>query len=292
MTAAQIYQALQRLAKKDGRSTAELLTLYGLERVLARLQQTSYREDFVLKGGVLLAAYALRRPTRDADMQVLNFQLDADHLLAVLTAIADVPALDGLAIDVSSALVQQIRDADEYSGLRLKFVAQLHSARLSLALDISTGDPIYPAPEPVILPGLLGDDVHMMGHPPATVIAEKAVTVLQRGTQSTRWRDYVDLRNFARTRTFTAGDLLAAATAVAQHRQVDLGPIAPLLDGYGALSQTKWAAWRRAQELEDACLEQLDEQMSAVAAFIDPVLTGQLPPKATWNPTRYLWTDQ
>ena len=92
MDAAQVYPALQKVARQRGRSTEEILTLYGLERVLARLQRTSYAEDFVLKGGVLLAAYALRRPTRDADMQAVGFPLDEQHLRAVLEAGADPPS--------------------------------------------------------------------------------------------------------------------------------------------------------------------------------------------------------
>lgn len=88
MTPAQTYRELQALARDMQRNTAELLTLYGLERVLARLQATSYRDDFVLKGGVLLAAYKLRRPTRDLDMRAIDVALDEERMRAVLAAIA------------------------------------------------------------------------------------------------------------------------------------------------------------------------------------------------------------
>jgi hypothetical protein len=334
-TAVQVYRALQKVARQRGRATEEVLTLYGLERVLARLQRTPYAGDFVLKGGVLLAAYALRRPTRDADMQAVNFPLDEQHLREVLEAIAEVDddsfaqvsggvfdtgsdgvldqktsasaasasdgsaseslVGDGLVIDPTSITITPIRDEDQYGGLRARFSARLHTARLGLALDVSTGDPINPPPQPVVLPGLLtplgitGQDVTLLGYPPASVVAEKAVTILQRGTQSTRWRDYVDLRNLARTRSFTEAELHHAAAAVAAHRHVDLAPTAPLLIGYGTVAQRKWAAWRRSQELSDACLELLDEQMVQVSAFIDPVLAGQLLAGATWDPDAYRW---
>ncbi len=241
------------------------------------------------KGGVLLAAYKLRRPTRDADMQAVDVTLDEEQMRAVLAAIAAAPADDGLTVEMDSITVEAIRDGDEYSGLRVKFAARLHTAKLSFALDVSTGDPIYPAPTPVVLPGLLGQDVLLHGHPPTMVAAEKAVTILQRGTQSTRWRDYVDLRSLARTRVFDADELLTAAQAIARHRHVVLGPIAPLVVGYGAIAQQKWAAWRRSQEVTDRCLEQLDDQMSELVIFIDPVLTAGLPSDAKWNPDRYAW---
>ena len=145
----------------------------------------------------------------------------------------------------------------------------------------------------MVLPGLLtslgvtGQDVTLLGYPPASVVAEKAVTILQRGTQSTRWRDYADLRNLARTRSFTAAELHHAAAAVAAHRRVDLAPTAPLLIGYGARAQRKWSACRRAQELTDACLESLDQQMQQASAFMDPVFGDQLVVRGRWEPEAY-----
>lgn len=77
---AQIHHRLRAVALERGRPVNELLTLYVLERFLARLAATAHARDFVLKGGVLLAAYRLRRSTRDVDMQALDFPLDEDHL--------------------------------------------------------------------------------------------------------------------------------------------------------------------------------------------------------------------
>lgn len=67
MSVPDIYRQLQRLAREQGRATDELMTLYGLERVLDRLTRTDFRDDFSLEGGVLLAAFRLRRPTRAAE---------------------------------------------------------------------------------------------------------------------------------------------------------------------------------------------------------------------------------
>ena len=76
-----------------GRATSEILTIYGLERFVDRLTRTEFRDDFVLKGGILLAAYQLRRPTRDIDMQALDFPLDEAHLRAMISAAAAVESL-------------------------------------------------------------------------------------------------------------------------------------------------------------------------------------------------------
>jgi hypothetical protein len=76
VTPEQTFSALQRIARQQRRAVQELLTLYVLERFLARLVESGYADSFVLKGGVLLAGYGLRRPTRDVDMQKIDFVLD------------------------------------------------------------------------------------------------------------------------------------------------------------------------------------------------------------------------
>jgi hypothetical protein len=65
-TAGQRYLALQRKARRVGRPTDELIQLYALEGFLDRLTKSQYAENFVLKGGVLLATLDARRPTGEA----------------------------------------------------------------------------------------------------------------------------------------------------------------------------------------------------------------------------------
>lgn len=291
MRPAQIHAALQRQARERGRTTTELLTLYVLERFLARLAATQYRGDLVLKGGVLLAAYRLRRPTRDVDLQAIDLALDEEHLRTVVAAVAAVPADDGLAFDVDGLTVEPIRDDAAYQGLRVSFGAAIHTFRMDLKLDVSTGDPIWPAPEEVELPALLGGTVTVVGHPLPTVVAEKAVTIIQRGTTSTRWRDFLDLRSLARTHRFVAGDLRAAAVAVTHHRQIQLGPLAAATTGYPDIAQRKWAAWLRRIGLEDQAEPDFADQLAAVIHFIDPVFSGAVNDSAAWDPDTFGWSN-
>lgn len=175
---------------------------------------------------------------------------------------------DGVALDLSSLRIEQIRDEDEYSGLRATVPAQIHRSRVSLKVDVSTGDPIWPSPEDIELPGLLGDPVVMKGHPLVTVIAEKSVTLLQRGTASTRWRDLLDVARLAGAYEFQASELSAAISAVAGYRSIDVGSLSPVLYGYGQVGQAKWAAWRRKYQLEDVCAQLLDDQVANVLVVV------------------------
>jgi hypothetical protein len=117
---------------------------------------------------------------------------------------------------------------------------------------------------------ILGDPIALLGYAPETTIAEKGVTILERGITSTRWRDYVDIVALSR-RDIDADELLRSARAVAHHRGVTLEPVAPHLTGYGAVAQAKWAAWRRKEHLQSACEENLDDQITLVASYLDPV---------------------
>lgn len=293
MRPAQTYDALRREARSRGRSFEEIVTLYALERFLARLTLTAYADDFVLKGGVLLAAHGLRRPTRDIDAQLVDQPLDEQHLRDVVGAVAAITADDAFVLHPDQAWVEQIRDDDAYTGLRIHAPAHVHTFDVrTFKVDVSTGDPITPQIETVELPAILGgDSIVLRAHPLPTVVAEKTVTVLERGITSTRWRDYTDVLGLARSHSFLAGDLAAAATATAQHRGLTLGPLEPHLQGYGAVGQAKWAAWRRAWRLEEMSDADLDRQVALVAAFVDPVYSDRVNPSAVWDPDTFAWRE-
>lgn len=290
MTPEHTFSALQRIAREHGRAVQEILTLYVLERFLARLVESSLADSFVLKGGVLLACYGLRRPTRDVDMQAIDFVLDEEHCRHVVATVAAIDADDGLAFEAVPTRVEQIRDDEEYSGLRVHVIARLYQSRIALKLDISTGDPISPNAQQVMMPRILGGEFAVRGHPPETIVAEKAVTMLQRGATSTRWRDYMDLRSLSHSRTFTETTLRTAIERVAQHRNVELSAPSASVAGYDDVAQQKWAAWRKKTGVEDMTLAALEDQLSDVCAFLDPVFGAMARPGREWNPIARSWS--
>ena len=123
------------------------------------------------------------------------------------------------------------------------------------------------------VPRVLGKPIEMLGYAPETTVAEKGVTILERGITSTRWRDYVDIARLAEDHGLDPHLLLQSARAVARYRQVALGPTTPVVAGYGAVGQAKWAAWRRKEGVEDVSEPDLDDQMAKVAAVVDPVFS-------------------
>ncbi len=88
----------------------------------------------------------------------------------------------------------------------------------------------------------------MLGYAPETTVAEKGVTILERGTTNTRWRVHIDIVRLAEEYSLDQDLLLESALAVARYRGVTLSPISAVVAGYGAIGQVKWAAWRRKEK--------------------------------------------
>lgn len=94
--AADAFLAIQKLARGTGGDVQELLTLYALEGLLARVAASSYREDFVLKGGVPLAAFSMRRATKHIDLQATGIANDANDVMERVREIVGIDVGDGL----------------------------------------------------------------------------------------------------------------------------------------------------------------------------------------------------
>ena len=286
--AGRVYLDLQNQARATGRPTEELLVLYALEGLLDRLSVSAHAEDLVLKGGVLLAAYDARRPTRDIDLSTADLPNDPATVLALIRSVAAVTRDDGLVFDVTSARAETIRDEDLYSGVRVSLTAGLDRAELAVHVDVNVGDPVWPPPGPVDLPRLLGGHLTVRGYPLEMVYAEKILTALERGTVNTRWRDFADLYLLTRRHPADGSRLTRALHGVADHRGIPLQALADALPGYAGHAQPRWAAWLRRQHLADRLPADFAAVLTAITAFTDPALTGHAE-DLTWDPHLSRW---
>lgn len=153
--AGRAYLDLQNHARREKRGTQEMLTLYVIERWFARLSRSAYAGDFVLKGGMLLAAFGQRRPTADADALARNMAHDEGAVAARVAEIAGLPDPDdGVEFLTDTVAARAIREEAHYSGVRVTMDARIATAMVKLRLDINFGDPITPPPQVVELPAL------------------------------------------------------------------------------------------------------------------------------------------
>lgn len=129
-----------------GRSTDDLMRLYALEGLLARLAVSRHAAQLVLKGGVLLAAYGTRRATRDIDLQARQVTNELGNVLTVIQEIAGITIDDGLTYAPEAATAQAIRQEDAYQGVRVALPCLLARARIGLHVDVNVGDPAFADP--------------------------------------------------------------------------------------------------------------------------------------------------
>ena len=283
------YLDLQALAKQSGRPVDEYLTRYALEGFLNRLSQSPRREVFVLKGGVLLAAFDQRRPTRDVDFAVIGLDNDVDNILSILREVAAADVGDGLDIDIGQAAAEVIReDSTGYTGVRVSFPAALASAKVNFNVDVNVGDPITPKPEVIAVPRILGGTIQILGYPVEMVIAEKLVTAIERGTANTRWCDLVDMYRLSNSRSMAGNVLIESCDTVATYRGATLVPLGAALEGFGEIAQARWFAWRNKQKLQAEAPENISELIRALEVFADPVLLRSAAGRL-WNPSEREW---
>jgi hypothetical protein len=154
--AGQAFLALRSKAQSAGRTTAEYLRLYALEGFLLRLANSSHKDTLVLKGGVLLAAYELRRPTADIDLAAIQTPNEVEFMRELVTDIAATPLPegldDGLIFDLNDIRAETIREGETYGGVRVRLVAHLATAREPFHVDVNVGDPIWPSPADISCP--------------------------------------------------------------------------------------------------------------------------------------------
>lgn len=281
------YLALQAKARADKRSTDELLRLYALEGFLERLVSSPRANDLVLKGGVLLAAYDLRRPTRDVDFLAENTSNDIATVLNIIKEIIAVPRDDGFVYGEPTAAI--IREDAEYHGVRVNIPCTLATAKVAFGVDLNVGDPVWPAPVVVKVARLLGGEITLRGYPLAMVFAEKLVTAVQRGLTNTRWRDFADVYMLSSRHAIRSDELLASIERVATYRKTALVPLAKALEGFDVEGQAKWTAWLRREQLDKMLPPSLGNVVREVCAFIDPLVGGNVHGLA-WNPNERKWS--
>ncbi len=292
--AGRAYLDLQNRARREGRGTQEYLTAYVVERWLARLSRSSYASQFVLKGGVLLAAFGQRRPTVDADALAIGIANDAEEVAARVAEIAAIEdPEDGVEYLAASVATQVIRDHALYHGVRVVMDARIATAVVKLRLDVNFGDPVTPEPERVVLPGLRPDSppIHVLGYPVETVLAEKLTTAIDLAEANTRVRDLADIYTVTGAHTIVRAPMRDALTATATFRNVELVPVSAAVGDLASLRGGDYRAYREALgHFGEHLPDDLAEVIAAAAAFADPLIISTDTTNRAWDPGARRWS--
>jgi hypothetical protein len=291
--AGRAYLDLQNRARRERRGTQELLTLYVVERWLARLSRSNRADDFILKGGMLLAAYGRRRPTVDADALARNMKGDESVVAARVAEIAGLPDPDdGVEFLPHTVTTRLIRDDSLYAGVRVTMEAKISTASVKLRLDINFGDPVTPDPRVIELPALRPgvEPVRVLGYPIETVLAEKLTTAVTLGPANTRIRDYIDIYTLTTTWELERKAVRQALVATAAFRGTILRPLSEVVSNLVGLRSGAYVAYRLNLGQHGAHLPgEFSEVVETVVAFSDPVLV-EWPAVGSWDPTLRVWS--
>lgn len=191
----QIKGRIKSVAKQNNADARTLMRIYMMERFLERLAQSEYRDNFIIKGGILVTAMigVAHRSTMDIDTNMKNLNLSAEDALRVVNQVKDIDLDDGVSFDVKD--VSNIMDEMEYPGIRVTMNANVGRLITPLKIDISTGDVITPRAIEFNYDLLLEDrSISLWSYNLETILAEKLQTVLARGILNTRMRDFYDIR--------------------------------------------------------------------------------------------------
>ena len=194
-TPEQIKGRIKSVAKQNNADARTLMRIYMMERFLERLAQSEYRDNFIIKGGILVTAMigVAHRSTMDIDTSMKNLNLSADDALQVVNQVKDIDLDDGVSFEVKD--VSNIMDEMEYPGIRVTMNANVGRLITPLKIDISTGDVITPRAIEFNYDLLLEDrSISLWSYNLETILAEKLQTVLARGILNTRMRDFYDIR--------------------------------------------------------------------------------------------------
>lgn len=246
--AASVRQRLLNLRDAQSGDYNTLLTQYAIERFLYRLSKSELADAFVLKGAMLFRVWsgALHRPTRDLDLLGHGDATPSAVADTIRRVIAAPVEDDGLTFDSSSIEAREIREEQEYGGIRVKLVALLGNARVPMQIDVGFGDAITPEAQVQLYPTLLEmESPRLRMYPPETVVAEKVEAAVTLGMINTRMKDYFDLLVLLRDDGLTDENLVDAVAATFHRRQTPIPPEVPpgLSDEFGTDEQVQ-RLWR------------------------------------------------
>lgn len=194
MTTEQLKGHIRSLAQKNHADARILIRIYMMERFLERLSVSSYKNKFIIKGGILVTSMigVALRATMDIDTTIKNLNLSEEDIRNVITKICEIDLQDDVQFKIKQ--LSRIMDKMEYPGLRITMNALLGPMIVPMKIDVSTGDKITPREIQYDYKLLLEDrTIPLWTYNLETLLAEKLQTVLARGPLNTRMRDYYDI---------------------------------------------------------------------------------------------------
>lgn len=213
---------INNIAKEESISPQAVMQIYMLERLLERISISKYKNNFILKGGMLISSILgiESRSTMDMDTTIKKLELNNLNLKKILTEIILLDINDNVIFNIMS--IENIRDDDDYGGQRVHLQAFFDEMPVNLKIDVTTGDKITYREINYNYNLLLENrSINIWTYNIETILAEKYETVIKRNILNTRIRDFYDiymLINLEKN-NLTNKELVVAINETAKHRK-------------------------------------------------------------------------
>jgi predicted nucleotidyltransferase component of viral defense system len=190
----QLKSFIKKMAVEKKLSAQLVMQNYMLERLLERISLSRYRQNFVFKGGFLIASMVGldNRATKDLDATMQGITLTHDIIRTIFDELCTMEIDDDVSFSISK--IFDIRIMDTYPGIRINLKAYYPPLCVHLAVDVTTGDRITPKEIEYSFKLLFHNRaISILAYNLETILAEKIETILSRNTANTRLRDFYDV---------------------------------------------------------------------------------------------------
>lgn len=292
-TAASVRQRLLNLARQRKEEFQLVLSRYAAERLLYRLSQSKYGDEFTLKGAMLFQLWTGQPHRSTLDLDLLGSGEDGVKRFEMIfrEIFADAVEDDGLLFQPESLKGEEIREDRKYGGVRIHGMAMLASARIPLQIDVGIGDAITPKAAKVEYPTLLDMPApKVKAYPKETVVAEKYEAMVLLGITNSRMKDFYDLWILSTQFEFAGAVLMKAVKATFERRGTMLPATTPVALSLAFVEdgakQLQWTAFiRRGRLIVEA--PPLDATLRLLNSFLMPITEaaiGGQPFTMAWVP--------
>ena len=190
----QLKAKIKNISKEKNISAQLVLQKYMMERFIERLALSDFQDQMIIKGGLLISSIVGldSRATMDIDMTLKGKPVNEVFILDYINEISRININDEVKFDVVS--ITEIREMDDYFGFRVSLIAGIGTMKIPLKIDITTGDKIIPSEISYEYPLMFENrSIKIKAYNLETILSEKIETIISRGNQNTRMRDFYDV---------------------------------------------------------------------------------------------------
>ncbi|TDS32300.1 nucleotidyl transferase AbiEii/AbiGii toxin family protein [Halanaerobium congolense] len=295
--AASVMGRLRNISKELNIPFNLAMQLYAQERFLYRLSKSEYKDNFLLKGGLLL--YSMDqfkgRPTKDIDFLLKNQNNNPNNIKKIIKKIIKIKVEDGISFDLNKIKSRSINEGANYKGQRIKIVTLIGNARVHLQIDIGFGDVVVPEPVKIQYPKLLDfDGPEIIAYSLETVIAEKFDAMISLALLNSRMKDFYDIFQLMSKKKYESKILKKSIKETLKKRNTELDSDLIVFSEKLKNDSQKNKQWQLFLKRIKKDNLSFDFVINNIEKFLSPIYNSILSEReinSTWDPEKLHWFE-